>query len=51
MRCLAKIPAERHQKGDELADALIGYLATTGATEEFRAARLARRLGITPTTR
>jgi serine/threonine-protein kinase len=51
MRCLAKIPAERHQKGDELADALIGYLATTGATEEFRTARLARRLGITPTTR
>lgn len=51
MRCLAKIPAERHQKGDELADALLGYLATSGATEEFRAARLARRLGITPTTR
>jgi serine/threonine-protein kinase len=51
MRCLAKVPAERYQRGDELTDALLGHLAGTAATAELRAGRLARRLGITPTPR
>jgi serine/threonine-protein kinase len=53
MRCLAKHPSDRYQRGNDLADALLGYLQQTGAatTGEHRAARLARRFGITPTTR
>ncbi|MEJ7809682.1 MAG: serine/threonine-protein kinase [Gemmatimonadaceae bacterium] len=53
MRCLAKHPAERFQRGNELADALLTYLgqATAGTGSEFRAASLARRLGIVPTPR
>jgi serine/threonine-protein kinase len=51
MRCLAKIPAERYQRGDELTDALLGYLAGTASAAELRAGRLSRRLGITPTPR
>jgi serine/threonine-protein kinase len=51
MRCLAKVPAERYQRGDELTDALLAYLAASGSAAELRAGRLARRLGITPTPR
>lgn len=50
MKCLLKAPAERYQRGHDLADALLGFLATTGSSGEYRAARLSRRLGATPTT-
>jgi serine/threonine protein kinase len=32
MRCLAKPPAERYARGNDLADALIAWIASTGAT-------------------
>ncbi|HEU4563018.1 MAG TPA: serine/threonine-protein kinase [Gemmatimonadaceae bacterium] len=51
MRCLAKNPTERYQRGNDLADALHGYLAQTAASAELRGARLARRFGITPIIR
>jgi hypothetical protein len=51
MKCLAKNPSERFQRGNDLADALIAYLAPAHAVDGFRTASLARRLGITPTTR
>ena len=50
MRCLAKNPAERFQRGNDLADALLAYL-TPAAADAHRAARIARRLGITPAAR
>lgn len=46
MRCLAKGAGERYQTGFELADALLGFLATAGhaTPAEQRAAVLARRV-------
>ena len=45
MRCLAKDPAERYQRGNDLADALIQYLGTTGAAPaDKRMSWLARAL-------
>ncbi len=49
MRCLAKDPAERYARGNDLADALIGYLALGPGGDNVRNAWLARRLGISPT--
>ena len=49
MRCLAKVPGERFQRGNDLADALIRYLAgLADAAAPFRGAWLARRTGATP---
>ena len=46
MQCLAKGPDERFQRGNDVADALIAYLAEHGgASTEARAAWLARRAG------
>jgi eukaryotic-like serine/threonine-protein kinase len=43
MRCLAKSPADRYDRANHLADALIGFLATLpGATDAQRAAWTAR---------
>jgi serine/threonine-protein kinase len=46
MRCLAKNPAERYERGDHLSDALMSWLATTNAststTEPERRARVSR---------
>ncbi len=45
MRCLAKNPAERYQRGNDLADALIQFLGTLGAPPaEKRTSWLARAL-------
>lgn len=45
MKCLAKSTDERFQRGMELADALIGFLAQTSATHASRLAWMARRAG------
>jgi serine/threonine-protein kinase len=45
MRCLAKDPAERYQRGNDLADALIQYLSTSSAPPvDKRTSWLARAL-------
>jgi serine/threonine-protein kinase len=38
MKCLEKRAADRYQRGNELADALIGYLSGAQAPEDMRAA-------------
>ena len=48
MKCLAKQAADRYDRGFELADALVGYLAATGSTAELRAARPTVPSGLTP---
>jgi serine/threonine-protein kinase len=45
MRCLNKQAADRYDRGFELADALIAFLAVTGGVE-FRNARVARATGV-----
>jgi eukaryotic-like serine/threonine-protein kinase len=51
MRCLAKAPDERYQRGNELADALVGFLSQLQAGgSESRLARLSRKIVPTPTT-
>jgi len=51
MRCLAKAPADRYQRGKDLADALIAYLSRGETAPSHRSAWIARRLGNTPATR
>jgi serine/threonine protein kinase len=51
MRCLAKSPAERYQRGNDLADALIAFLAQADAAPTYRSAWIARRFGATPAAR
>jgi serine/threonine-protein kinase len=51
MKCLAKAPADRFQRGNDLADALIAYLSQTAGGDALRNAWLSRRLGITPTAK
>jgi serine/threonine-protein kinase len=47
MRCLAKQPADRYDRGFELADALVQFLQGGGGAE-LRTARTARASGLTP---
>ncbi|HMG94755.1 MAG TPA: protein kinase, partial [Gemmatimonadaceae bacterium] len=42
MRCLEKGPSQRFERGNDLADALIGFLSGASAHNEFRMARTAR---------
>ena len=49
MRCLAKSPDDRYDRGNALADALLGYLASGEDTApSFRAAAVARRPATPP---
>jgi serine/threonine-protein kinase len=48
MKCLAKPATDRYDRGFELADALIGFLATAGSASDVRTARTARQSGLTP---
>jgi serine/threonine protein kinase len=46
LRCLAKAPADRFQRGFDLADALVGFLSESGGTDERRSGRLASPSGL-----
>ena len=48
MKCLVKSPDERFQRGVDLADALIGFLAQNSAPSATRLSWLARRAGAEP---
>lgn len=48
MKCLSKPPVDRYDRGFDLADALIGFLATQATSTELRNARMARQIGLTP---
>jgi serine/threonine-protein kinase len=48
MRCLAKQAADRYDRGFDLCDALLGFLAGQGPPGDARAARVARLGGHTP---
>lgn len=48
MKCLAKPPADRYDRGFDLADALLAFLAANGSASEVRSARSARQIGLTP---
>ncbi len=48
MKCLAKPATDRYDRGFELADALIGFLADAGSPGDLRSARVARQSGLTP---
>jgi serine/threonine-protein kinase len=48
MKCLAKPANDRYDRGFELADALIGFLAGSGSSADLRGARMARQTGLTP---
>jgi serine/threonine-protein kinase len=47
MKCLHKQPAERYDRGFDLADALVQFLQAPGGAE-YRAARTSRASGLTP---
>ena len=49
MKCLAKQAVDRYDRGFELADALVAYLASAGSASDLRSARGARAAGLTPT--
>jgi serine/threonine-protein kinase len=42
MKCLSKNPDDRFQRGNDVADALLQYLAEQASLAEFRTAWLAR---------
>jgi hypothetical protein len=47
MKCLAKAPSGRYARGNELADALIGFLRSTAdGSTPYRMASIARRAGL-----
>jgi serine/threonine-protein kinase len=48
MKCLDKSPDDRFQRGVDLADALIAFLAQNGAPSATRLSWLARRAGAEP---
>jgi serine/threonine protein kinase len=51
LKCLAKTAADRYQRGNDVADALIAYLVGQGTAADRRPAWLARRSGAMPIQR